>query len=76
MKIKDKSSIPGYLQYRDKGYMYFPQSSLIPFFRNFDGVLKEVVNEVGFRKHGDDLIKVCKLACKSIIIYYTNLSAL
>ena len=47
------------MQYRDKGYMYFPQSSLIPFFRKFDGVLKEVVNEDGFRKHGDDLIKVC-----------------
>jgi len=60
MKIKDKSEIPGYLQYRDKGYMYFPQSSLIPFFRNFDGILKEVVNENGFRKHGDDLVKVCK----------------
>ena len=40
--------------------MYFPQSSLIPFFRNFDGILKEVVNENGFRKHGDDLVKVCK----------------
>ena len=64
MKIKDKSCIPGYLQYRDKGYMYFPQSSLIPFFRNFDGVLKEVVNEDGFHKHGADLIKVCKLSCK------------
>ena len=64
MKIKDKSCIPGYLQYRDKEYMYFPQSSLIPFFRNFDRILKEVVNEDGFHKHGTDLIKVCKLGCK------------
>lgn len=76
MKIKDKSSIPGYLQYRDKGYMYFPQSSLIPFFRNFDGVLTEVVNEVGFRKHGDDLIKVCKLTCKSIYQFICIVSCL
>ena len=57
MKIKDKSCIPEYLQYYDKEYMYFPQSSLIPFFRNFDGVLKEVVNDDGFHKHGADLIK-------------------
>jgi len=58
MKIKDKSDIPGYLQYRDKGYMYFPQTSLISFFRNFDTAVKEVVNEDGFREHGDDIIKV------------------
>ena len=31
MKIKGKLSIPGYLQYCDKGYMYFPHSNLIPF---------------------------------------------
>ena len=58
MKIKDKSDIPAYLQFRDKGCIYFPQSNLIPFFRNFDGVLKEIVNEDGFLKHGNDLIKV------------------
>ena len=61
MKMKDKSSIPEYLQFRDKGYMYFPESSLIPFFRKFDGVLKQVVNDDGFRKHGDSLIKVKSL---------------
>ena len=55
MKIKDKSSIPEYLQFCDKGYMFFPESSLI---RKFDGVLKQVVNDDGFRKHGDNLIKV------------------
>ena len=58
MKIKDKSSIAGYLQCLDKGYMYFPQCSLIPFFHKFDRILKEVVNEDGFHKHGDNLIKV------------------
>ena len=28
---KDKSSIPAYLKYRDRGYMYFPHSSFVPF---------------------------------------------
>jgi len=57
-KIKDKSSIPEYLQFRDKGYIYFPKSSLIPFFCKFDGVLNEVGNDDGFHKHGDNFIKV------------------
>ena len=56
MKTKNKSSIPAYLKYRDK----FIHSSFIPFLRNFDGVLKEVVNDEGFCKHGDNLIKVCR----------------
>ena len=60
MKTKNKSSIPAYLNYRDKGFMYFIHSSFIPFLRNFDGELKEVVNDKGFCKHGDNLIKVCK----------------
>ena len=60
MKTKNKSSIPAYLNYCDKGFMYFIHSSFIPFLHNFDGVLKEVVNDKGFCKHGDNLIKVCK----------------
>lgn len=59
MKLKDKSTIPAYLSYRDKGFLYFPDTSLIPFLHNFDDTLKEVVNEEGFHKHGDNLVKVC-----------------
>ena len=59
MNLKDKSCIPDYLKHRDQGYMYFPHHSLIPFLRNLDTVVKETVNEDGFCKHGDDLIKVC-----------------
>ena len=55
---KDKSSIPAYLQYQDRGYMYFPHSSFIVFLRDLDTVLKTVVNDEGFKKHGDELIKV------------------
>ena len=67
MKIKDKSSIPEYLLFHDKGYMYFPESSLIPFFRKFDGLLKQMVNDDGFRKHGEKLIKVkLQYSCPSL----------
>jgi len=56
MKLKDKSCVPGYLQYRDKGFLYFPDHSLIPFLRNFDTTLKEVVNNDSFRNHGDNIV--------------------
>lgn len=58
MNLKDKSSIPDYLKYRDRGFMYFPHHNLIPFLRNLDTVVKTAVNEDAFCKHGDDLIKV------------------
>lgn len=58
INCKDKSCIPGYLQYRDKGYMYFPHSSFIPFLRDLDELLKKVLNDEGFKNHGADLIKV------------------
>ena len=58
MNLKDKSGIPEYLQYRDRGYMYFPHTSLLPFLRAVDTVVKRSVNEDEFRKHGDSLIKV------------------
>jgi len=58
MKLKDKSGIPNYLKYRDRGYMYFPHGSFIPFLCALYTVVKQSVNEDGFHKHGDDLIKV------------------
>ena len=69
MKMKDKSTIPAYLSYRDRVFLYFPDNSLIPFLHNFDDTLKEVVNEEGFRKHGDHLVKVC-VACTSVFGKY------
>jgi len=61
MKLKDKSCVPEYLQYRNKGFLYFPDRSLIPFLCNFDTTLKEVVNDDSFRKHGDNIVMVCLL---------------
>ncbi|XP_019856163.1 PREDICTED: uncharacterized protein LOC109584762 [Amphimedon queenslandica] len=55
---KDKSAIPAYLQYRDKGFMYFPDITFIPFIRAVDECAKQVVNEKGLKDHGDELIKV------------------
>ena len=66
---KDKSSIPAYLKFRDRGYMYFPHNRFLPFLRNLDTLIKTVVNDEGFTQHGDELIKVYKIqyACTSII---------
>ena len=58
INTKDKSSIPGYLKYRDRGFMYFPHPIFIPFLQEVDQVLKVVVNSKGLNEHGDDLIKV------------------
>ena len=58
MNTKDKSFMPSYLQYRDRGFMYTPNPDFIPFFRAVDECIKEVANERGFKDHGDQLIKV------------------
>jgi len=57
---KDKSDIPDYLKYRDRGFMYFPYKSFIPFLKKVDGIVKKVTNS-GLNEHGDDLVKVTKL---------------
>ena len=54
---KDKTKIPGYLQYRDGG---FPDAKFLPFLRNVDTVVKELVNANGLKQEGENLIKVCK----------------
>ena len=58
INTKDKSCIPGYLKYRDRGYMYFPDPLFVPYLREVDKVLKQVVNSKGLNEHGADLIKV------------------
>jgi len=65
--MKDKSTIPAYLSYCDKGFLYFPDNNLLPFLHNFDDSLKEVVNDEGFCKYGDNLVKVC-VACFGLLI--------
>ena len=56
---KDKSKVPGYLKYRDRGNMYFPDVSFIPFIRQIDQLVKDVVNEKKMQEDGGEIIKVC-----------------
>lgn len=58
INTKQKCDMPKYLQYRDRGYMYTPHISFIPFFREVDNRIKEVINPTGFKEHGDELVKV------------------
>ena len=44
INTKDKSDIPGYLQYRDRGFMYFPHKVFIPFLQKIDTKVKLLVN--------------------------------
>ena len=58
INTREKSGLPQYLKYRDRGYMYTPDEAFIPFFRAIDQCIKEVVNEKGLQDHGDQLVKV------------------
>lgn len=63
INTKEKTHMPNYLQYRDKGHMYTPDATFIPFFRSVDECIKSVVNENGIQNHGDQLIKVSNVIC-------------
>ena len=63
INTKDKSDVPKYLQYQDRGFMYFPHKIFIPFLRKLDTSLKNFVNLDSFNKHGDSLIKVSHYYC-------------
>lgn len=58
MNTKDKTKIPGYLRYRDHGYMHFPDACFLPCIEEIDTLVKEIVNSDGLQQKGDDLIKV------------------
>ena len=66
MNLKDKTVIPDYLKYRDCGYIYFPDPAFLPFLRDIDVSLKEVVSIDGFHQEGDNLIKV-RIFCMSLL---------
>jgi len=57
LNTKDKENIPKYLQYRDKGNMYFPCEELLPFLQGVDVSVKTHCNEAGFRKYGKSLVQ-------------------
>ena len=60
---KNKTNIPQYLSYRDRGYMYFPDSVFLPFIRDLDTLVTEIVNLDGLKQEGDNLIKVSWYLC-------------
>lgn len=72
MNTKEKLDMPEYLQYRDRGFMYSPHLRFIPFFRNVDTCVKEVVNDDKFKQYGEDLIKV-HMICMNFMNYFTRL---
>jgi len=54
---EDKSDVPGYLKYRDNGFMYFPCIELIPFLKAIDVSTKDNCNDANFKNHGSELLK-------------------
>ena len=64
LNTKDKGKVPNYLQYRDKGFMYFPREELVPFLQEVDVAVKSVCNESGFKKYGASLVQeTTKFVC-------------
>jgi len=59
---KDKTKIPGYVHYHDKGFMYFRD---LIFLRKIDTIVKGIANFHTLKQEGDNLIKVrrCKFCC-------------
>ena len=58
IQATDKHHIPDYLQYRDKGYMYFPAARFIPFIQHVDTCVKEHANAQSLQVHGSKLVAV------------------
>ena len=44
MVMKDKSNLPHYLKYRDRGFMYFPDVSFVPFLQSIHETVRRVVS--------------------------------
>ena len=57
INMKDKTKLPQYLRYRDRGFMYFPDVAFIPFLRSVDETVKEMI-DVNTLLNDDGIIKV------------------
>ena len=51
MLMKDKTNLPHYLQYRDRGFMYFPDTSFVPFIQSVHEVVRGVVSIDSLEEH-------------------------
>ena len=58
IKCTDKSHIPLELQYRDRGYMYFPTQDFVPFLREVDACITENANEKALERYGAKLVEI------------------
>lgn len=58
IQCQDKSTIPASLKYRDRGYMYFPEPSFIPFIKEIDTKVRQIANNDGIQQHGKNIVQV------------------
>ena len=58
IQATDKQHLPKYLEYRDKGHMYFPAEQFIPFIEHVDTYVREHANALSLQKHGKNLVAV------------------
>ena len=56
MTMKDKTSLPIYLKYRDRGFMYFPDTSFLKFLQTINEAVRAVMTTNSLEK---DVVKVC-----------------
>ena len=56
MIMKDKTNLLHYLKYRDRGFMYFPDFSFVPFIQT---VHETVRSAVSISSLGENTIEVC-----------------
>ena len=73
INCKDKTTIPGYMCYRDRGFMYFPDKVFLPLLREVDDVIKHIVNFDGLKQEGDNLIKVLYFSIYRHFVYFVFL---
>ena len=74
--IKGKSHIPNYLQYRDRGFMYYLSEQFLPFLRAVDRNVRQYTNPDCFQCHGSQLVEVCTCIRMYVYIYVCVCSAL
>jgi len=52
INCEDKTSVPGYLCYCDRGCMFFHDKTFLPLLHEVDMVVKAVVNFNGLKQEG------------------------
>ena len=58
IKCSDKSQIPYELQYRDRGYMYFPSKDFLDFLKDVDACVIENTNVKALQQYSSKLVEV------------------